>query len=192
MSNSGCRISTNGSQKPLHEATVVEYRLKSRDNARTPLQWDTSTNAGFSTVTPWIDIHDDYQQWNAAAQIDDKKSTYSYWSNVLELRKKFADIFIYGSFDMVSNENPDIFAYTRSTTNGRALIVTNFRTKDVPWVPPPQAKEIIASENLVLSNYDSIPQSHAGNSITLPQLGAFVWVSDAVASSNVDPALLRN
>lgn len=179
-------------QTSLQESSVVEYRLKSRDNARTPVQWDASPNAGFSAAKPWIDIHDDYQQWNAAAQVEDKNSTYNYWSNVLALRKKLADIFIYGSFDMVTSEGPDIFAYTRSTATDCALIVTNFRTEEVSWDLPLCLKELVACGNVLLSNYDSIPPLHAGKSITLPPLAAFVWVGDALVSSHLQPAPLRN
>jgi glycosidase len=186
------RIQINDPQTPSHELSLAEYRLKSRDNARTPVQWDASPNAGFSTAEPWISIHEDYETWNAAAQINDKGSTYHYWSNVLSLRKSRADIFVYGSFDMITAEHPDVFAYTRTASTGCAMIVTNFRTEEVSWTPPRQMNESLTSGKVVLSNYAFELPLETGKSVTLRPLEAFVWVGDAAASSNLSSGPLRN
>lgn len=117
------------------------------------MQWDDTTHAGFSTSKPWIDVHDDYQTWNAAAQVTDKNSVYHYWSRVLQLRKTHPEIFVYGSFDLVSPEHPDVFAYTRTADAGRSLVVVNFRPKEVIWTVPENLRECFSGGQLLLSNY---------------------------------------
>jgi glycosidase len=140
----------------LHEAALAEYRLKSRDNSRTPMQWDDSPNAGFSVGTPWIPVQSNYTTLNAAAQARDPGSVYWYWSRMLALRKEYLDTLVYGSFALVDPDNREVFAFVRSPSAGspcrlRALIVLNFRPDEVSWTVPPKA--ISSPGRVVLSNY---------------------------------------
>jgi glycosidase len=141
----------------FQEKTRREYWLKSRDNARTPMQWDGSANAGFCPegVTPWMDVHEDFREWNVAKQKEDKGSPYSYWGTVLALRKSKKDVFVYGDFKMVDMEHPDIFAYARSDVegNGRALVVANFKNKEVDWNVPEAEKKLFSAAIVALKNY---------------------------------------
>jgi glycosidase len=178
--NHWMEITADGIQDtPFHKETLEQYRLKSRDNARTPVQWDASPNAGFSTATakPWMSLHKDYTEWNAANQVGDPNSVYHYWSRVLSLRKQFTDIFVYGAFDMVTPEHPDVFAYTRTALTGdRALVVANFRAEAVEWTPqaPPST---FSGMKVVLSSYVDRPvELQVGKRITLRPLEAFVLV----------------
>ena len=86
-----------------------QYRLIGRDNARTPMQWTASEQAGFmpqaSNMRPWMDIHPDYQRWNAERIVTEKHSSFHYWRKLLELRKKEKDVFVYGDFEMLDLEN---------------------------------------------------------------------------------------
>ncbi|KAL2827988.1 glycoside hydrolase superfamily [Aspergillus cavernicola] len=148
--------SSNPEKTSLHQSALTEYRLKSRDNSRTPMQWDDSLNAGFSTAKPWIPVHKDYATLNAAAQVKDPGSVYWYWSKILEFRKLYSDTLVYGSFALVEAENRDVFAFVRSPSARsqlppQALIVLNFRPYEVSWTLPP--KVISNPRHVVLSNY---------------------------------------
>ena len=112
-----------------------EYQKKSRDNARTPVQWDDTPNAGFTTSSkPWMCVNENYKQINSAAQVNDPQSVYHTWRNVLEKRKTFMDVFIYGDFELVDEAHGKVFAYKRVATNGdAALVVCNFSVDEVTW-----------------------------------------------------------
>lgn len=168
---------TKQDQSALHAATLAEYRSKSRDNARTPIQWDDSTHAGFSTGVPWIPVHEDYPAWNAAAQLADQGSVYHFWARVLQLRKQYPDIFVYGSFELVSSGDSEIFAYARHSSAGTSLVVLNFEPREASWTMPQNLFAGRGSE-VVLSNYSRGKVSTvAGESITLAPLEAFVLLS---------------
>lgn len=83
-------------------------RLKARDNARTPCQWDSSKNAGFTTGTPWMKIHDDYTAWNAANQVADPNSIWTFWQALLKLRSTNLCL-VYGSFHHVQQDHLQVF-----------------------------------------------------------------------------------
>lgn len=167
----------------MHTTTLAEYRKKSRDNARTPMQWDSSTHAGFSTATPWIPVHEDYPTWNATAQVADAGSVYHYWASVLRLRKTFPDIFVYGSFELVSPDDSEVFAYTRHSSTGTALVVLNFEPREVSWTMPKGLFRGQATE-VLLSSYTRAKASIiASETITLAPLEAFVLLSATPSSS---------
>lgn len=112
-----------------------EYQKKSRDNARTPVQWDSSQHAGFTSAEkPWMAVNPNYTDINAAAQLDDPNSVFNCWRSVLETRKKYKDIVVYGRFDLVDEKNDKIFAYSRTSPEGRVLVVCNFSAENIEWV----------------------------------------------------------
>ncbi|KAI8683949.1 Glycoside hydrolase family 13 [Fusarium keratoplasticum] len=126
----------------------VEYQLKSRDNARTPMQWDATPNAGFTAaeVTPWMRVNDNYRDINAASQTSDPDSVYHCWRRVLEKRKEHVDIFVYGDFQLVDEAHEKVFAYSRKADNGdAALVVCNFAAETVSWTLPAKAREVLIS-----------------------------------------------
>ena len=84
--------------------------LRSRDNARTPVQWDDTPNAGFTTGTPWIEVNPNYTAINAAAEEKDPDSVLNYYKQMIALRKSHLGL-IYGSFQLLAEENPQVFAY---------------------------------------------------------------------------------
>jgi glycosidase len=128
------------------KALMEEYRQKGRDNARTPMHWDTTPNAGFTTGTSWIRVNDTHREINAATQIDEPQSVYHCWRQVLEKRKALKDIFVYGDFELVDEENPYVFAYKRTSVEGdAALVVCNFSTGAVTWKMVGRVKEILVS-----------------------------------------------
>lgn len=122
-----------------------EYQKKSRDNARTPVQWDSSKHAGFTSAEkPWMAVNPNYTIINAAAQLEDPNSVFNCWRSVLEERKRHKDIVVYGRFDLVDESNEKIFAYSRTAPQGRVLVVCNFSTEKVEWVGiPATVQEVI-------------------------------------------------
>lgn len=101
-------------------------RAVGRDNARTPMQWDDSDNAGFTSGKPWHRTNDSYKTINVAAQEKDPKSVLAFWKSMIKLRKAYEDVFIYGDFKLLDYENPHTLTYLKSYHGQRALVVCNF------------------------------------------------------------------
>jgi len=137
--------------KELHRITKQEIQKKSRDNARTPMQWDTSKYAGFSTSLPWQKENESYTFINAAAQVGVEDSVFEYWASILRLRKSHKDIFIYGNFEMVDLEHNDVLAYTRAFEGQKVVVVANFRKEKMTWQLPKDVH--FKSGGLLVSNY---------------------------------------
>jgi len=110
--------------------------LKARDHARTPVQWDSTPHAGFTTGTPWMRVNDDYPWWNAALQVPDEQSVFSYWRKILQLRKQHKDVLIYGDFEMLAREDARVIAYRRKNGEEHAFVLVNFTNEAVEWGIP--------------------------------------------------------
>ncbi|KAI1871881.1 hypothetical protein JX265_005867 [Neoarthrinium moseri] len=123
-----------------HGRTVVD--MKARDHARTPMHWDASDNAGFcdADVKPWMRVMDDYKTINAEAQMKDDSenlSVWQFWQRGLKDRKEHADVFVYGDFEELTHEHPQVFAYTRTSAKGEKwLVVLNYSGRQVEWSLP--------------------------------------------------------
>lgn len=98
---------------------------KSRDNARTPMQWDASENAGFTTGTPWIAVNPNYKKINVADQLKREDSVFHYYQKLIRLRKE-NEIIVYGNYELLLPEDENIFAYVRSLDGKKLLTVCNF------------------------------------------------------------------
>ena len=98
---------------------------KSRDNARTPMQWDDSKNAGFTTGTPWIDVNPNYTEINAKEQIAREDSVFNYYKKLIALRKEY-EIIVYGDYNLLFPEDEDLFVYERSLDGKKLLVACNF------------------------------------------------------------------
>ncbi len=109
---------------------MQKIMTKSRDNARTPMQWDESKYAGFSNVKPWIDINDNYLSINVLSQLNDKNSILNYYKNMIKLRKKY-EVFINGKFESILDEYEEIFAFKRKNDNEEIIIVNNFSEENI-------------------------------------------------------------
>lgn len=121
---------------------------KGRDNARTPMQWDDSANAGFTTGTPWIKVNDNYDKINAKSQVDDPDSIFSCYKKLVQLRKDYP-VFVNGKFTLLLEDDENIFAYSRKNEEKTMIVVCNFFDKEIPM---PLAKECEGMEVLI-SNY---------------------------------------
>ena len=119
----------------------------SRDNARTPMQWDDSENAGFTTGTPWLKVNENYHMINAKAALADKNSVFYYYQKLIQLRKSY-DVIIDGVFVGLLEDNNDIYAYERRLGDQRLLVACNFTSNEVPC----ELFQDVSGEELI-SNY---------------------------------------
>ena len=99
---------------------------KSRDNARTPMQWSAQRNAGFTTGTPWLGLNPNYSEINAEKEINDPDSVYQFYRRLIELRKT-CPVFTDGKFELLLSEDEQIFAYTRTDQETEMLVCANFK-----------------------------------------------------------------
>jgi len=127
-----------------------KYKMENRDNARTPMQWNNSINAGFTTGKPWFHVNPNYTEINVKQQLNDKFSILSYYKALIQLKKSDL-IYIYGKFNMVDAENKQVFAYTRTFKNNTVLIVANL-TNEVSELNLPFELDI-SSVDIKLHNY---------------------------------------
>lgn len=125
-----------------------------RDHARTPMQWDSSPNAGFtaSNVKPWMRVHDEYPTINVQNQISDPSSVLSFWKQMLRLRKEQADLLIYGDYQVYDLENTDTFIFSKSYHGTYALVALNFTAESKEFDNPIADK---GKFELLISNIDS-------------------------------------
>ena len=113
--------------------------LRSRDNARTPMQWDDSAQAGFTDGESWIKVNPNYKKINAAQQLEDPDSVFHYYQKLIQLRKE-KDIIVYGEFEPLYREDEQIFAYTRKQDQEKLLTVCNFSDKNAEMEIPEEFK----------------------------------------------------
>ena len=135
------------------EEIMNSIYAKGRDNARTPMQWDNSSNAGFTGGAPWLTVNPNYTAINAESELADPDSVFHYYRKLIALRKRYP-VFVEGDFTLLEAEHPCLFVYRRTWQGKALLVVCNFSGKDTPWQLPKEWKD----GELLLSNY---PQ-HSG------------------------------
>ena len=135
--------------KPEDEVLRILER-KSRDNSRTPVQWDDSPNAGFTTGEPWIEVAANYPQVNAAAAMADPDSVFHHYRRLIELRKT-DPLVTTGRYELLDRDHPAVFAYLRRGEDEALLVVNNFYADSVEWPLPAQLAEYERRE-LVIAN----------------------------------------
>ena len=127
---------------------MESHKLCARDNARTPVQWDDSENAGFTTGTPWIKVNPNYVDVNAAAQENDPDSELNYFRKLNQVRKDNLTL-IYGAYTLLLAEHTEIYAYTRTLDDDVILVLLNYSEKTVtvidysPWLWQPLLQLVI-------------------------------------------------
>ena len=114
--------------------------LRSRDNARTPMQWSDSKQAGFTDGEPWIKVNPNYKEINAAQQLEDPNSIFHYYQKLIRLRKE-KDIIVYGGFEPLYRDDEQIFAYTRKQDQEKLLTVCNFSDQNAEVEVPEEFKD---------------------------------------------------
>ena len=135
------------------EADVMRsIHAKSRDNARTPMQWDTSANAGFTTGTPWMQVNPNYAAINAADEAADGSSVFHYYQTLIRLRKQYP-IFSEGDFTLLFADHPALFAYQRRLGAQVMTVLCNFYEE--PLTLPAAQVSALPLDTLLLGNYDA-------------------------------------
>ena len=144
-------------------------RYKSRDNARTPMQWDDSPNAGFTEGEPWIMVNPNYGEINAADQIGREDSVFSFYKELVKLRKE-KPVIVNGEYRLLDPESEDVFVYERSFHEEHLLVVCSFAEKELLWRLPEEMAGQAAK--LVIGNYEG---QQWGPELMLRPYEASVW-----------------
>lgn len=130
---------------------------KSRDNARTPMQWDDTKNAGFTIGNPWIAVNPNYKEINAAAQMNDSHSIYQYYRKLLQIRKQYK-VFVYGSYELLLPDSDSIFCYRRTLGSEKVLVLCNFTSAQQSVTMSHE----FADAECLLSNYEGESCTESG------------------------------
>ena len=143
------QVALNAGLTPEEAIQVVGHY--SRDNARTPFQWNCTENAGFTTGTPWIGLNENYREINAASQIEDENSVYAFYRKLIALRKNpiYKETVVYGKTVPTMQDEHNIMAYFRKGVDQTLLVVGNFNSKEC-WVIIPNIKQVL------INNYETI------------------------------------
>lgn len=141
----------------LPEEKVLTFlKYKSRDNARTPMQWDNTVNVGFSSYEPWISTNKNYSQINVASDLANSESIFYYYQKLIRLRKELP-VMVDGEFTPVQMEDSAVFAYTRALNNEKLLIVGSFSDKRIRFELP---TEFLDDPEIIMNNYDKAVQQN--------------------------------
>lgn len=159
-------------QRGVSSTTMLSYlRNKSRDNARSPMQWNDNVNAGFSDGTPWFAVNPNYKLINAAAQINDPDSIFHYYRQLIELRKQLP-LLTLGTFEMYRPEHPQIFSFYRKYQNDVIWVACNYAERENTILLPEFISASAAS--ILCTNYDRRPAGELEAEITLQPYEALV------------------
>ncbi|MEI2688707.1 MAG: alpha-glucosidase [Anaerolineae bacterium] len=129
---------------------LAVLRAKSRDNARTPVQWDATPNAGFTSGQPWIQVNPNYREINAQQALADPDSIFHFYRRLIALRKA-NPVMVYGVYDLILDAHPQIYAFTRTLEDDRLLVLLNFSAGIATCQLPAQLA--FAGHALLISNY---------------------------------------
>ena len=136
------------------EDIMESIYARGRDNARTPMQWNSGKNAGFSEGTPWLPVNPNYQEINAESALADPESVFRYYQKLIALRKEYP-VFVHGDFTLLEEEHPRLFVYRRSWQGEEVLVVCNFFGEETEFSLP----EGWQDAQTLLSNY---PKQESG------------------------------
>ena len=135
------------------EEGVRMMRARSRDNARTPMQWDAGPNAGFTTGTPWLPVNPNHVTINASEQVQRPDSVFRFYQRLIRLRKEM-DVIVHGHYALLEPEHPDLFIYTRTLGNESLLVVCNFSEREQAYALPEEYR----GAKILIANYpDAAP-----------------------------------
>lgn len=141
--------------KMTEEDMMAAIGYKGRDNARTPMQWDDSAYAGFSTATPWIMVNPNYTKINAKDQINREDSVFKYYQKLIKLRHE-SELIVYGTYDLILDDDKDIYAYIRTLGDEKLIVYCNFseNTREV------ELPEEFTNGKVLISNYIDAKADH--------------------------------
>lgn len=138
-------------EKGIDPQTVISLlHAKSRDNARTPMQWDDGPNGGFSSGQSWIKVNPNYQEINAQQALADPHSIFYYYQQLIRLRQQYP-VIVYGTYDLILSAHEQIYAFTRALDEERLLVMLNFSADTAVFALPPHIS--FTDHNLLIGNY---------------------------------------
>ncbi|MBM7577772.1 alpha,alpha-phosphotrehalase [Jeotgalibacillus terrae] len=141
------------------EKEILEIlRQKSRDNSRTPVQWDDTEHAGFTSGTPWIPVAKNFKEHNAKTALEDRDSVFYHYQKLVQLRKDH-DILTDGNYELLLADHPAIFAYTRSTENETLLVLNNYYAEETVFDMPETLAEKLEGftpPDVMIQNYSDV------------------------------------
>lgn len=146
---------------------------KGRDNARTPMQWDDSTNAGFTSGTPWLKVNDNYRTIHVKQALADSDSIFYYYQKLIRLRKEHP-IIVHGSYRLIAEHHDQVYAYTRSYEGQTLLVVLNFFDKEPEFTVPDGIS--LSGAELLISNYKAADVEGDTKSLKLRPYEARVYL----------------
>ncbi|HRQ39190.1 MAG TPA: alpha-glucosidase [Chloroflexota bacterium] len=139
-------------EKGVDPQTVMPLiHAKSRDNARTPMQWDEGPNGGFSSGDPWIKMNPNYPEINVRQALADPNSIFYYYRQLIRLRKQYP-VIVYGTYDLILDAHEQIYAFTRTLDEERLLVMLNFSADTAVFTLPPHIS--FTDKDLLISNYE--------------------------------------
>lgn len=141
--------------KMTEEDMMAAIGYKGRDNARTPMQWDDSAYAGFSTANPWIMVNPNYTKINARDQVNREDSVFKYYQKLIKLRHE-SELIVYGTYDLILDDDKDIYAYIRTLGDEKLIVYCNFseNTREVELL------EEFTNGKVLISNYIDAKVNH--------------------------------
>lgn len=141
--------------KMTEEDMMAAIGYKGRDNARTPMQWDDSAYAGFSTANPWIMVNPNYTKINAKDQINREDSVFKYYQKLIKLRHE-SELIVYGTYDLILDDDKNIYAYIRTLGDEKLIVYCNFseNTREV------ELPEEFTNGKVLISNYIDAKVNH--------------------------------
>lgn len=134
------------------EEIIGILKQKSRDNSRTPMQWNEEMNSGFTTSTPWISAAENFKEINVEKALEDKESVFYHYKKLIELRKTY-DVITEGEYAILDKNDPKIWAYTRTTESEVLLVINNFYGEEIKYSVPAHVQLDGMKQEVLLSNY---------------------------------------
>lgn len=143
-----------------HEEIMKAIQIKSRDNSRTPMQWDDSVQAGFTLGQPWIKVNPNYPEINVVAELKDPDSIFHYYRRLIELRKKHK-VIVYGEYQLLLPDHEEIYVFSRTYENERLLVILNFFGNEPIFELPDEWRS--EKLELLITNYVPHSANHLEN-----------------------------
>lgn len=160
-----------GENRMSPDEMMDAIHARSRDNARTPMQWDDSLNAGFTTGLPWIEVNPNYKEINVLNALEDPDSVFYYYQNLIKLRKE-ENIITEGSYDLLLAEDEKVYAYTRNYNDEQLLVICNFAGEASSFELPGHIQ--FQQSRLLISN-DEVDENESINAFELKPYEARVY-----------------
>jgi oligo-1,6-glucosidase len=144
-------------------AFLEDKKQTSRENSRTPIQWNAGENAGFTTGKPWLKVNENHRYLNAEVQEKDPNSVLNYFRKIVKLRKE-NPVLVYGKYTLLDNDNLNVYCYTRELDGKKLLIALNFSENNATY----ESGFSLEKSKIISSNYSELFVDNKNNTILRP------------------------